>query len=137
MTHETPGERWLRKYTSERDTLIDANAYNPADEKDSCGVGLVAQIDGTPRREIVEMAIRALKAVFHRGAIDADGKVFWNGEAIHRDALAARFAAASSRQPELHLRADRKVAYEKVADVMAAAQRASITKIAFLTESAR
>jgi hypothetical protein len=74
MTHETPGERWLRKYTTERDTLIDANAYNPADEKDSCGVGLVAQIDGTPRREIVEMAIRALKAVFHRGAIDADGK---------------------------------------------------------------
>ena len=61
MTHETPGERWLRKYTSERDTLIEANAYNPADEKDSCGVGLVAQIDGTPRREIVEMAVRALK----------------------------------------------------------------------------
>ena len=71
---ETPGERWLRKYTTERDTLIDANAYDPADEKDSCGVGLVAQIDGTPRREVVEMAIRALKAVFHRGAVDADGK---------------------------------------------------------------
>ena len=53
MTHETPGERWLRNYTTERDTLIEANAYDPADEKDSCGVGLVAQIDGTPRYEII------------------------------------------------------------------------------------
>ena len=58
-------------FERQRDALIEANAYNPADEKDACGVGLVAQIDGTPRREIVEMAVRALKAVFHRGAIDA------------------------------------------------------------------
>lgn len=70
-------------------------------------------------------------------AIDIDGRIFWNGESLARDALDSRFAAASSRQPELHLRADRKVAYENVADVMAAAQRASIVKIAFVTESAR
>ncbi len=70
-------------------------------------------------------------------AIDIDGRIFWNGEALARDALDGRFAAASSRQPELHLRADRKVPYEKVADVMAAAQRANIVKIAFLTEPAR
>lgn len=69
-------------------------------------------------------------------AIDADGKIFWNGETISQDALDARFTAASPRQPELHLRADRAVRYEKVADVMAAAQRASISKIAFLTEPA-
>jgi biopolymer transport protein ExbD len=67
-------------------------------------------------------------------AIDNDGKIFWNGEAIERSSLDSRFAEASGRQPELHLRADRKVAYEKVADVMAAAQRASIVKIAFLTQ---
>jgi len=67
-------------------------------------------------------------------AIDNDGKIFWNGEAIERSALDGRFAEAGSRQPELHLRADRKVAYEKVADVMAAAQRARIVKIAFLTQ---
>ena len=53
------------------------------------------------------------------------------------DAVGMRFAAVSARQPELHLRADRKVAYEKVADVMAAAQRANIVKIAFLTDPAR
>ena len=67
-------------------------------------------------------------------AIDVDGKIYWNGEAIERSTLDSRFAAASARQPELHLRADRKVVYEKVADVMAAAQRASIVKIAFLTQ---
>ena len=70
-------------------------------------------------------------------AVDGDGQIFWNGEAIHRDALDNRFAAASAHQPELHLRADRKVAYEKVADVMAAAQRAGVLKIAFVTEPAR
>ncbi len=70
-------------------------------------------------------------------ALDAEGNIFWNGEAVDRSALDSRFAAASTRQPELHLRADRKVVYEKVADVMAAAQRASIVKIAFLTEAAR
>src|SRR5512135_45442 len=39
-------------------------------------------------------------------AIDGDGQVFWNGEAIHRDVLPLRFQAASATNPELHLRAD-------------------------------
>lgn len=67
-------------------------------------------------------------------AIDADGGLFWNGEAISRALLDERLVAAGGRQPELHLRADRKVAYEKVADVMAAAQRANVVKIAFVTQ---
>ena len=70
-------------------------------------------------------------------AVDGEGRLFWNGEAIPRETLDARFAAASPRQPELHLRADRAVRYEKVADVMAAAQRAGLSKIAFVTEPAR
>ncbi|MFN4324458.1 MAG: ExbD/TolR family protein [Azonexus sp.] len=70
-------------------------------------------------------------------AVDGAGQLFWNGEAIPRAALESRLAAASVRQPELHLRADRKVAYEKVADVMAAAQGAGVVKIAFVTEAAR
>ncbi|MBS1160163.1 MAG: biopolymer transporter ExbD [Proteobacteria bacterium] len=69
-------------------------------------------------------------------AIDADGNIFWNGQAIARQELDSRFGAAAARQPELHLRADRAVRYEKVADVMAAAQRANIVKIAFLTQPA-
>lgn len=70
-------------------------------------------------------------------AVDADGGLFWNGEAVSRTALDERFAAAAGKQPELHLRADRKVPYEKVADVMAAAQRAQIVKIAFVTQPAQ
>ncbi len=50
------------------------HAYSPAQEHDSCGVGLVAAIDGKPRREVVTAGIAALKAVWHRGAVDADGK---------------------------------------------------------------
>ncbi|MFN3354018.1 MAG: glutamate synthase large subunit, partial [Brevundimonas sp.] len=61
-------------YRAARQALIDAYAYDPASERDACGVGLVAAIDGAPRREVVELALKALKAVFHRGAVDADGK---------------------------------------------------------------
>ncbi|MEX6633874.1 glutamate synthase large subunit [Hyphococcus lacteus] len=65
---------WVSKYLRERDALIEANAYEASSERDACGVGLVAAMDAEPRREIVEMAIEALKAVWHRGAVDADGK---------------------------------------------------------------
>jgi glutamate synthase (NADPH/NADH) large chain len=64
----------IAHYLSERERLIQAGAYDPASERDACGVGLVCAIDGKPRREVVELAIRALKAVWHRGAVDADGK---------------------------------------------------------------
>ena len=54
--------------------LIKAGVYNKEDEHDACGVGFVASIDGKPRREVVENGIEALKAVWHRGAVDKDGK---------------------------------------------------------------
>jgi glutamate synthase (NADPH/NADH) large chain len=62
------------RYLENRQRLIDAHAYDPSMERDACGVGLVCAIDGKPRREVVELAIRALKSVWHRGAVDADGK---------------------------------------------------------------
>jgi glutamate synthase (NADPH/NADH) large chain len=61
-------------YLAQRARLIEAGAYDPQSEHDACGVGLVCAIDGRPRREVVELAIRALKAVWHRGAVGADGK---------------------------------------------------------------
>jgi biopolymer transport protein ExbD len=70
-------------------------------------------------------------------AIDEQGQVYWNGEAIHRDVLPIRLEAERGLNPELHLRADRGTRYEKVAEVMAAAQRAGIVKIAFVTEPAK
>jgi len=64
---------WLSQYNETRSRLVEAGAYDPASERDACGVGLVCALDGKPRREIVEMAIKSLKAVAHRGAVDADG----------------------------------------------------------------
>ena len=48
--------------------------YNDSMEHDSCGVGLVASTEGKKNRKVVEYGIQALKAVWHRGAVDADGK---------------------------------------------------------------
>lgn len=62
------------RYIENQTKLQNAFAYNIDDEKDSCGVGLIVALDARPRREIVTMAIKALKNVWHRGAVDADGK---------------------------------------------------------------
>ncbi|MCH8038684.1 MAG: glutamate synthase large subunit, partial [Proteobacteria bacterium] len=56
--------------------------YDPREEHDACGVGLVVSIDGKPRREVVEAGIAALKAIWHRGAVDADGKT-GDGAGLH------------------------------------------------------
>ena len=65
--------QWLDKYEQTRDRLEAGNAYDRSSERDACGVGLVCSIDGSPRRDVVEYAIRSLKAVAHRGAVDPDG----------------------------------------------------------------
>ena len=69
-------------------------------------------------------------------AIDAQGKTYWNGEAIEPGQLDARIAEAAKKnpQPEMHLRAERTTQYEKVAQVMAAAQRGGLGKIGFVTD---
>ncbi len=67
--------------------------------------------------------------------IRADGDVFWNGELVDAATLDARMksAAAGNPQPELHIRADRITEYQRVAAVMAAAARAGLVKIGFVT----
>ncbi|XDZ67020.1 glutamate synthase large subunit [Alphaproteobacteria bacterium LSUCC0684] len=64
------------------DKLIKAGVWSPEMEHDACGVGLVVAIDGKPRREVVEKGIEALQAIWHRGAVDADGKT-GDGAGIH------------------------------------------------------
>jgi biopolymer transport protein ExbD len=68
-------------------------------------------------------------------SVRADGTLFWDTERIGEETLRARFeqAARSNPQPELHLAADRKVPYERVAEVMSAAQAGGLTKIGFVT----
>ncbi|MDR3526205.1 MAG: glutamate synthase central domain-containing protein, partial [Rhizomicrobium sp.] len=72
----------VARYIANAKKLEDGHAYSPDQEHDACGVGLVAAIDGKPRREVVTRAIEALKAVWHRGAVDADGKT-GDGAGIH------------------------------------------------------
>lgn len=71
-------------------------------------------------------------------AIDDQGRIFVDADEVARDSVGVRLAALAQelRDPELHLRADRGVRYERVTEVLAAAQRAGIVKIAFVTEPA-
>lgn len=62
--------------------LHQTGLYDPAHEHDACGVGMIAAIDGVARREIVDKAIEGLRNVWHRGAVDADGKT-GDGAGIH------------------------------------------------------
>lgn len=48
--------------------------YNSTFEKDSCGFGLIAQMDDKPSHWLLETAIHALARLTHRGAVAADGK---------------------------------------------------------------
>ncbi|HEX7695064.1 MAG TPA: glutamate synthase large subunit, partial [Sphingomonas sp.] len=75
--------------TDPRTRLAHEGMYRPEFESDACGVGLVAATDGKPSRRVVQSAIDALKAVWHRGAVDADGKT-GDGAGLHVD-LPQRF----------------------------------------------
>lgn len=71
-----------------------------------------------------------------RLSVDAAGDYFWNENKVTDDALLLQLKAASTQnpQPELHIRGDKAVRYERVAQLMAAAQQAGIRKIGFITE---
>ncbi len=76
------GAEAVRLWRENAERLEAAHAYDPSMEHDACGVGLVAALDGRPRREVVVAGINALKALWHRGAVDADGKT-GDGAGIH------------------------------------------------------
>ena len=69
-------------YKKNLNRLKQSLVYNETMEHDACGVGLVASTEGVKSRKVVEYGIQALKAVWHRGAIDADGKT-GDGAGIH------------------------------------------------------
>tara|TARA_B100001123_G_scaffold379114_1_gene447743 strand:+ start:1412 stop:5911 length:4500 start_codon:yes stop_codon:yes gene_type:complete len=64
----------MKLYNKNLKKLIKYHAYDPKQEHDACGVGFVASTEGVRSRKVVEFGIQALKAVWHRGAVDADGK---------------------------------------------------------------
>ena len=71
-----------------------------------------------------------------RLSVDAQGAYFVNETSITDTDLPVRLkeAAAQNPQPELHIRGDKSVRYERVAQAMAAAQQAGLRKIGFITE---
>ncbi len=76
--------------------------HRPDMESDSCGVGLVAATDGLASRRVVEAALEVLRNVWHRGAVDADGKT-GDGAGLHLDIPHAFFADAIDRSGHVAL----------------------------------
>ena len=64
----------MKNYKKNKKILENSFNYNQEMEHDACGVGLIASTNGKKSRKIVEYGIEALKAIWHRGAVDADGK---------------------------------------------------------------
>jgi len=74
--------KWKANQEAKRAYMAKNGMYREEDEHSSCGVGLIVAIDGKKSRKVVENAIKALKAIWHRGAVDADGKT-GDGAGIH------------------------------------------------------
>ena len=64
----------MNNYKKNKLLLEKTYNYKSNMEHDACGVGLIASTNGKKSRKIVEYGIEALKAIWHRGAVDADGK---------------------------------------------------------------
>jgi len=75
-------EAWVKAEETKRAFMHEHGLYKEDDEHSSCGVGLVASISGKPSRKVVEAGLDALRAIWHRGAVDADGKT-GDGAGIH------------------------------------------------------
>jgi biopolymer transport protein ExbD len=77
-----------------------------------------------------------LKPETLRLTVQADGSYLLGDKQMADDQLAARLQAEATRvpQPDLHIRGDRDVRYERVVQAMAAAQQAGLSKIGFITE---
>jgi biopolymer transport protein ExbD len=68
-------------------------------------------------------------------SIDAQGQLFWNGQAVTAEEwkVRVRSAALKDPQPELHLRAEKSTQYQQLAEIMADAQAAGMARIGFVT----
>ena len=86
-----------------------------------------------PRASSTPQATKAEVVAFK---VNAQGQYFLNESALDDSALADRFKALAAKepQPDLHIRGDSNVRYERVAQALAAAQQAGLRKVAFITE---
>lgn len=86
-----------------------------------------------PKANAQPNVVKAEKVEF---AIDANGQRFWNGEPVDRIEAAKRFMDEGKKQPqpEIHLKADQSVAYRNVAQTLADATKAGLTKVGFISD---
>jgi biopolymer transport protein TolR len=70
-------------------------------------------------------------------SIDSSGKLFFGDETLTREQLMQRVITAAKGNPQLEvqLRADQKVPYGQVADLIGLVQKAGLTRIGFVTEA--
>ena len=69
-------------------------------------------------------------------AVTAEGVLYWNGEVVDKAEMVRRMKATATQRPntELHLRADKTTQYQLLADVMAAASKAGLSRIGFVSD---
>jgi biopolymer transport protein ExbD len=69
-------------------------------------------------------------------AIDAAGKMYWNDAPLVQGELKVKLQEIADKkpQPELNIRADKETRYQVLAEVMADAQNAGVTKLGFVSE---
>jgi biopolymer transport protein ExbD len=74
-----------------------------------------------------------------RISVDADGTYYFNESRVSDEELPTLLQAEATRQPQpdLHIRGDKAVRYERVAQVMAMASQAGLRKVGFITEPKR
>ena len=81
--------------------------YDPALDKDSCGVGFIADIKGRKSHQIVEDGLRILCNLEHRGAVGADPRV-GDGAGILVQ-IPHEFFAKEARRARLHAAGARRI----------------------------
>jgi biopolymer transport protein TolR len=71
-------------------------------------------------------------------ALDPQGRLFFGEDVVDAAAFAGRVADAARKNPrtEVQLRADKGVAYGRVAEVIGVVQKAGLSRIGFVTEPA-
>jgi biopolymer transport protein ExbD len=70
-------------------------------------------------------------------SIDAKGQIFWNKTQVTLDEYIVKAKQAASQEPvpDVNLRADKRVKYDAVAQVLSASKRNGLTKLGFVTET--
>jgi biopolymer transport protein ExbD len=85
---------------------------------------------------VASSAVNQVKPENIQIAIDGDGKLYWNGEVVERKAMQERLEVSAQKkpQPEIQFRADKKVPYQRVSEVLSDAAKVGMSRIGFVSD---